>query len=305
MRYEDVESDFLEAIASKYAFDGNTRTVFLIRFSEKDAEMNNKTLSIQYETELTLNIRERREQNKRREQNNSDQEPNAEAILRDRLKTICEKFEEQGCEYNGKTRRGRWKIAKAWLREKKFPEWVRQQQELDSPLSLWQQLWNKATSTTGITVRDTAKQNVLGIDPTAWGGKKETVPQFNSTESKLIYEINIEQAGYLILLEKSSDEIYCFSPSFLVKDYYHFAGIHIFPYKDNPSSIIHIPLEENITGIEEVIAIVSRKQPCLIWLRSETEPPFQLKKSNLEDLLTFLNQEQESKIMRSKYIITA
>lgn len=41
MKYEDVELQFLEAIASQYGFDGNTRTAFLIRFKEKDAEMDN------------------------------------------------------------------------------------------------------------------------------------------------------------------------------------------------------------------------------------------------------------------------
>lgn len=304
MEYKDVESEFLEAMATKYEFEGNTRTAFLIRFREKDAEMDNKNLSIEYATELTLNTRQSRENN------NNHQEPNAEIILRDRLRVICDKFEnpneseQEGCQYNSKTK-GKWKIAKAWLREKVFPEWVKQQQKLNNPISLWQQLWNRVTSTTGITIKDIAKPNTLGIDATVWGGSKENIPQFSSRESKLIYEIEIKQGGYLILLEKSSEQVYCFSPSCLVKKFYHPAGVHNFPYKVNPFQITYIPLEEGISSTEEIVAIVSQTQPSFSWLKSETEPPLELDKTHLKDLLDFLDREQELEMMSARYLVTA
>lgn len=297
MKYEDLESEFLESIASKYGFDGNTRTTFLLRFKEKDAEMINKTLSSQYEAELTLNTRERRGYN-------NDKEPDAEAILRDRLKVICDRFAQAGCEYNPKTR-NKWKIAKAWLRETEFPEWVKQQQELDNPVGLWQQLWNKVTSDKGIKVKDISKLKTLPIDPIAWGGKKETIPKFSSRYSKLIYEIAIERSGYLILIQKSSDTIYCFSPSFLVKGFYHHAGIHDFPYINNPCQLTHIPLEEGRSGIEEIIAIVSYNEPNFAWLPLETEQPLKLDKNYLADLLYFLDIEKELLIMNTKYLVVA
>lgn len=299
MKYEDVESEFLEYIASQYSFDSNTRTAFLIRFSEKDAEMDNKNLSIEYETELILNTCQRREER------NNQKKPDAYIILRDRLKRICIKFEKKGCQYNNDEPKGKWKIAKAWLRDVEFPKWVKKQQELNSTTSLWQQLWNRVTSTTGITVKDIAKPNTLGIDPTAWGGKKETIPQFNSIESKLIYQIEIKQGGYLILLEKSSEQLYCFSPSFLVKEFYHPAGIHNFPYKGNSHQLTYIPLEEGISSTEEIVAIISRTKPMFDWLLSETEPPLKLDKSHLKDLLDFLDREQKLEIMSAKYLVTA
>lgn len=97
-RYEDHEKYFLEAMATKFCFIGKTRIVFLLRFREKDAESNDRTLADEWQGELL-------EGTKKEEKNPNDTKKSvdaAAAILRDRLQVICDKLKDEGCDF-GKT----------------------------------------------------------------------------------------------------------------------------------------------------------------------------------------------------------
>ncbi|TAE47981.1 MAG: hypothetical protein EAZ88_25135, partial [Oscillatoriales cyanobacterium] len=135
-RYEDHEKDFLAAMATKFGFTGKNLIVFLLRFCEKDAESNDRTLADEWQGELL-------EGTKKEEKNPNDTKKSvdaAAAILRDRLQVICDKLKDEGCDF-GKTERGRWKIGKAWLQKVKFPEWAKEQ-GLIKPRTI-EECWNE------------------------------------------------------------------------------------------------------------------------------------------------------------------
>jgi CheY-like chemotaxis protein len=105
--YQDHEEEFLKAIATRFGFSGKTWLIFLERFREKNTDSLDKDIAAYLEAELLEGTMDR---------------AIPAIILRDRLKAICDKFEAEGCDFQGVTK-GRWKIAKRWLREVLYPEW--------------------------------------------------------------------------------------------------------------------------------------------------------------------------------------
>ena len=135
-RYEDHEKEFLEAMATKFCFTGKTRLVLVKRFCEQYAEWNDRTLADDLEGELI-------EGTKKAEKDPVATKKSVDAaaiILRDSLKRICDKLEDEGCDF-GETEKGRWKIGKAWLQEVKFPEWAKGQ-GLIKPRTI-EECWNE------------------------------------------------------------------------------------------------------------------------------------------------------------------
>ena len=49
--YEDLEKEFLEAMATRFCFTGKNRLAFVQRFSEQYAELTDKALADEYERE--------------------------------------------------------------------------------------------------------------------------------------------------------------------------------------------------------------------------------------------------------------
>ncbi len=108
-RYIDYEEDFLEAMATRFGFSGKTRFVFVTRLREQYAELKDSSFAGEWGDVLLEDIKD---------SHSSD----PAIILRDRLKVICDRIESAGCDFNG-TQRGKWKVAKCWLREEIFPQW--------------------------------------------------------------------------------------------------------------------------------------------------------------------------------------
>ena len=96
--YINDEAAFLEKIADKLNLKDKTRCVFIERFKINNDDLNNSALA---DTNvLSSNL--------------------SENTLRDSLRRIFKKLEDEGCHFNGATR-DKVDIAKQWLREIIYP----------------------------------------------------------------------------------------------------------------------------------------------------------------------------------------
>ena len=194
--YEEHEEEFLKAIATHFGFSAKTWLVFLERFREANTDLDDKRLAEVLERNLLEGTSAR---------------TIPATILRDRLKAICDKLEAEGCDFEGVTK-GRWKIAKRWLREVLYPEWLKQRHLI--PLTcdqLWQQLWETATPT------DKLKPVLLESLSNLEMGEAEMTEEDSFSfrlNSRIRFEVNLDSAGYLLLLEKgTSGKMWCLCPS--------------------------------------------------------------------------------------------
>lgn len=291
-RYEDHEEDFLKSIATEYGFTGITWHVFIERFSQKNIDVDNAEIAESLYLKDTI-IPTRKDQKTR-----EYKKPVPDQIFQYHLnKNICDKFEKDGCDYEGATK-ARWKKARKWLEDVKYPEWLAKHP--DRLLrNLWQQLWEKVTSFEGITIKTSPELAHLGIDPAAWGEKEEQIFTIG-WDNKLSYEVNSQQPGYLTLIQKySSGELYLFSPSCLVIHPYQPTQKHIFP----SAKCSFLPLQKYVTGMELLVAIISQKNPSFSWIKAEDQKPLQLEDSNLQELLEFIDRESNCEIIGTKFRI--
>jgi len=117
---KEQQSQFLEEMATKYNFTGDTRTLFLrrFRFCNKNARELRTVLldEIAWDNDIL----------------------NREQKYQDELKKICQVLKNHGCPIE-KPKRGRppqgkipWEQASDWLWEEKFPQW-QPRQNLDAP----------------------------------------------------------------------------------------------------------------------------------------------------------------------------
>jgi len=121
----EQQRQFLEAMATQYGFTGDTRTVFLSRFDEVNANKENSVLA----RFITW----------------SRQAEDGTQKLQDELKKICQVLERDNCPIS-KPKRGRqpkgkspWEQAFKWLWKEKFPEWQQRQNLVGSNPSLSEQ----------------------------------------------------------------------------------------------------------------------------------------------------------------------
>jgi hypothetical protein len=283
--YADHEEEFLKAIATRFGFSGKTWLVFLERFREKNTDRLDKDIAEYLETELI--------------EGTSDG-ANPATILRDRLKAICNKLEAEGCDYQGVTK-GRWKIAKRWLREVLYPEWLKQRHLI--PLScdqLWQQLWETATPT------DKMKPVLLkSLSPLDMGEAEMTEEDSFSfrLNSRIRFEVNLDSAGYLLLLEKgTSGKMWCLCPSGFAPEPKHSRGWVSLPQASSRHKYFQLT---GSPGQEEIVAVITKDVPRLDWLPKPGEPLLQLREGHLTGLLEYLNLARDCQVLRMAYRVTA
>lgn len=276
-KYEEREEEFLQDMATKYGFTGKTWNVFKERFSQENIEFQDKEIATALQIHLTVR-----------------DESDPCTIFRDHLKKITNKLGEAGCDYKGVVQ-GRWEIARQWLREIKYPEWLANHP--DRLLgNFWEQLWSKVTSFEGITFKTPPQLETAGLDPAAWEGEQEKIFTIG-WDNKLSYEINSQQPGYLTLIQKySSGELYFLSPSCFVKQPCEPAQQHIFP----SAKCSFLPLQKYVTGMELLVAVVSQKNPSFSWVKAEDQKPLKLQDSNLQELLEFIEREPNCEIIGTK-----
>ncbi len=283
--YEEHEEEFLKAIATRFGFSSKTWLVFLERFREKNTDSLDKDIAAYLEAELI--------------EGTSDG-ANPATILRDRLKVICEAFEAEGCDFQGVTR-GRWKIAKRWLREVLYPEWLKQRHLI--PLTcdqLWQQLWETATPT------DKLKPVLLESLSNLEMGEAEMTEEDSFSfrlNSRIRLEVNLDSAGYLLLLEKgTSGKMWCLCPSGFAPEPRHPGGWVSLPQASSRHKYFKLT---GSPGQEEIVAVITKDVPRLDWLPQPGEPLLQLWEGHLTGLLEYLNLARDCQVLRMAYRVTA
>ena len=283
--YEEHEEEFLKAIATRFGFSGKTWLVFRERFREKNTDSLDKDIAVYLEAELI--------------EGTSDG-ANPATILRDHLKAICDKFEAEGCDFQGVTK-GRWKIAKRWLREVLYPEWLKQRHLI--PLTcdqLWQQLWETATPT------DKLKPVLLESLSNLEMGEAEMTEEDSFSfrlNSRIRFEVNLDSTGYLLLLEKgTSGKMWCLCPSGFAPEPKHFGGWVSLPQASSRHKYFKLT---GSPGQEEMVAVITKEVPRLDWLPKPGEPLLQLREGHLTGLLEYLNLARDCQVLRMTYRVTA
>ncbi|MCL1469893.1 NACHT domain-containing protein [Argonema antarcticum] len=115
------QRQFLEDLATQYKFYGDTRTAFLGRFAQENADKQNNQLRLTWTKDDLLN---------------------KEQKIQDELKKIYPALRENGCDIpetkQGRYKKGEspWELAYKWLWEVKFPEWKQKQPETDKPTEI-------------------------------------------------------------------------------------------------------------------------------------------------------------------------
>ena len=283
--YEEHEEEFLKTIATRFGFSGKTWLVFLERFREKNTDRLDKDIAEYLEAELI---------------EGTNDGANPATILRDRLKAICDKFEAEGCDFQGVTK-GRWKIAKRWLREVLYPEWLKQRHLI--PLTcdqLWQQLWKTATPT------DKLKPVLLESLSNLEMGEAEMTEEDSFSfrlNSRIRFEVNLDSAGYLLLLEKgTSGKMWCLCPSGFAPEPKHSGGWVSLPQASSRHRYFKLT---GSPGQEEMVAVITKDVPRLDWLPKPGEPLLQLREGHLTGLLEYLNLARDCQVLRMAYRVTA
>ncbi len=285
-KYEDHELEFLEAMVTKFCFSGKTKLAFIQRLLEANSDLEDNDLAEVLERELLQGTRGG---------------ANPATILRDRWVAIRTKLKEKGCDFNGVAKH-HWKTAKQWLREEHYPEWLKEHPIL--PLTcdqLWQQLWEKAMPTDKmkpVLVKSVATLDMGGSE--IEDDDKPSVP----LGSKIYFQLQLEKAGYLLLLEKgTSGKMWCLSPSGGFAPNPHLsAGVVNLPLLGARQS--HFKLTGN-PGVEEVVAVIAKDKPTLEWLSQVSDRLLELREDHLKGLLEYLNHSRDCQILRMAYRVTA
>ncbi|MBW4496188.1 MAG: DUF4384 domain-containing protein [Oscillatoria princeps RMCB-10] len=283
--YEEYEGQFLEAMATHFGFTGKNLLIFEKRFLQDNAGVLGEQLASTFETKLIEGTK------------NGD----ASRIFRQQLSAICDKLEAAGCPPT-ENPKDRWKNAKRWLREVKFPEWAKEQGLVEppperTPDQLWEQLKDKATPTEKMGPVLVQRGPTLDM----WTTPSQ-YPQYVPLGSQIRFEVNLESGGYLLLLEKgTSGKLWCLCPSFLAPQPHQPAGVATLPQEKSRQKLLTI---SGMAGKEEIVALIAKESPPLDWLPQGTQPPLQLKKDHLNDLLAYLNRRPDCQVLYTEYTVT-
>jgi len=288
-RYEDHEKDFLEAMATKFCLTGKTRIVFLHRFCEKNAELNDKASADEWQGELL-------EGTKKQDKDPAATKKSVDAaaiILRDRLQVICDKLKDEGCDF-GETEKGRWKIGKAWLQKVKFPEWAKEQR-LIKPKSIdecWQELKEKVNSKTGLTVEIPVLSN-MGAIP---NHNRHKIP----VNSNLIFRVDSPKVGHLILFEREPNgKIFCLCPSEFAPSTYHGGKETKLPHSDSEYKFFG----SDELGWEQLIAVITPELPPFQWLDDSRKEALEVNQDHLAGLLDYVNGQPNAEVLYTEYLV--
>ncbi|MCC3418099.1 MAG: DUF4384 domain-containing protein [Microcoleus sp. PH2017_07_MST_O_A] len=302
-RYEDHEKDFLAAMATKFGFTGKNLIVFLLRFCEKDAESNDRTLADEWQGELL-------EGTKKEEKNPNDTKKSvdaAAAILRDRLQVICDKLKDAGCDFGG-TERGRWKIGKAWLQKVKFPEWAKEQ-GLIKPRTIeecWNELKTKVENSQPTKAGEIQSELIVekweprlsGMGARKHKTKRQEIP----VNSDLTYRVISPQVGHLILFEREPNgTIVCLCPSEFAPSSYHAGKETVLPHPDSEDKFFG----SDELGWEQLLAVITPELPPFPWLEDSRQKALEVNQEHLAEILDYVNGQTNAEVLYTQYLVVA
>ncbi len=283
--YEDLEKEFLEAMATHFCFKGKNRVAFVQRFSEQYAELTDKALADEYERELVADLSEG---------------SLPDIVLRDRLRAICIKLEDEGCRFPEGLKKGRWQFAKKWLREEIFPQWYKKRQRLLSPpfpqtlSQLWELMKSRAKRTDN-------------MGPVLWEGVPSLGARRNKPssflrevpkDSDILFKVRLEREGHLILLEREPNgTVCCLCPSEYAVEWRLPAGEVTLPQPNAPFPTFGA----DELGWEQWLAIASLESPPFAWLEDSKREAVELDGDRLHQLWQYADGNPDCELMYAEY----
>lgn len=170
--------------------------------------------------------------------------------------------------------------------------WLNKRQPPLTIDKLWQQLVNKATLTDQI--------GLVLADLLDLGSEYQDCVRLGSN---IRFEVNLENAGYLLLLDKgTSGKVYCLCPSGYAPEPQVPAGLTVLP--QSCSSRKSIKVTGNL-GLEQLVAVIAKDKPALDWLQEGCKAPLQLREDHLTRLLEYLSHSQDCKVLYMEFTITS
>ena len=289
-RYQESESEFLKAMATRFGFTGKNYLIFIARFEEKNADSSNQAIAECYNPELLENTKyqESEAEGIRKKESNR--------IFNQQLSAICKTLEKAGCNFNG-DKKGRWMLAKKWLREEIFPQWFQENHlEVFNREQVWQQFSKKADRRSENIALEVVGDTHLGL---IHKENRRKVP----LESNLRFKLNLDSMGHLILLEKApSGEICCVCPSSYAPKSQFTENAQILLPQYPPSRYPCFTANER--GKEEILAILTPNQPPFDWLDKNRQKFIQFEKGHLAALWKYVQAESASQMFYLEYWVS-
>jgi DNA-binding Xre family transcriptional regulator len=162
---------------------------------------------------------------------------------------------------------------------------------------LWEQLqtFGTVTEKMGLVV---VREQTLG-----WGWPTNSIYEKSvQIGSYIRVEVNFDISGYLLLLQRdTSGKIWCFCPSCFAPQPHLDTGKTCLPQEE--SEITCFPIE-GTPGKEEILALITPTILSYKWLPQANDEPIQLQESHLNELLNYVNNNQEYKILYTEYMVT-
>ena len=287
-RYQKYEEEFLKAMATRFSLTGKNYLIFIARFEEKNADSSNQAIAECYTTELLEHTKyqESEDEGIRKKESNR--------IFNQQLSAICKTLEKAGCNFNG-DKKGRWILAKKWLREEVFPQWL-QENHLVTREQVWQHFSKKADRRSENIELEVVGDTHLGLihKESRWD-----VP----FKSNLRFKLNLDSMGHLILLEKApSGEICCVCPSTYAPKSQFTENAQIMLPQSPPSPYPCFTANER--GKEEILAIFTPKKPPFDWLDKNRQKFIQFEKGHLVALWQYVQAESESQMFYLEYWVS-
>lgn len=270
-QYQDNEKQFLEEIAQEWGFKDRCKLVFVQRFISRDEKLDNNALADDLEDNLKKD----------------DSDVDHQRVLTDCLsKTIFPKMQRKGCDFNG-AHKDKCPIAKQWLKEIVYPQWLKQ--------TLWKQLKTKTTAKNKMGVVLAGNLGNLGLR------HKTPSPYLNevSKGSDILFKVNLDQPGHLILLEREpSGGMCCICPSEYAPEFQVKGGEITLPqYPPSPYPAFTATEE----GQEQILAVITPDKPSLDWLEKSQQEGLELDHQHLDELLTYVENYSNSQVFYTEY----
>lgn len=279
--YEDLEKEFLEAMATRFCFTGKNQIIFVERFRDKNASCTNTAIATYYYEELVEGT------------TNGD----AVRIFNQQLSAINQKLEKVGCVFsNGH----KWQDAKKWLREEIFPGWYKDYQKLLSPpfpqslSQLWELMRSRAKRTDNMGA-------VLWEGVPSLGARRKKPSSFLKEvpkDSDILFKVRLEREGYLILLEREPNgTVCCLCPSEYAVEWRLPAGEVTLPQLGSPCDTFGA----DELGWEQWLAIASLESPSFPWLEDSKREAVELDGDRLHQLWLYVDGNPDCELMYAEY----
>lgn len=276
--YKKYEKSFLPYIAEQWGFKERCKLVFEQRFLSDNDDLENKDLA-----EILKN-------------NLRTDKPDADiiTIFRDELKKIFGKLENKGCNFNGQ-KKDKLPIAKPWLRETIFSQYKQD--------FFWYLMKSQSSQTDKMKPILVPPKQIATLDWLQPKQPKHNYVKSVSLGSQIHFEIDLDQPGHLLLLQKgTSGTFWCLCPSFVVTNTYLPAGKTILPQEKLRDDYFEI---SGKPGQDEMLAVISPELPSFNWLpKVQDGDPLEMTSDNLHDLVEYL-ERQKPAIFYMHYTITA